>query len=164
MKCRRCYRDYDPSEAKHHIDNLKSKYRADNPEAYMPELDGLCPLCATIVILGYDRDDYTPEEYAAGQEDRPVCCRACGGDYPDCRDRCPLADDQGDIEERTWYYFKATNPAELDICLRMLHAEGIKNDIVLLPDKNKKLVYRIYPKTDAAAYLKLYERYKILAS
>ena len=91
MKCRRCCRDYDPIEAKPHVDSIKSKYRADNPGAYMPDLDGLCPLCATIVILGYDRDDYTLAEAEAEQEERPICCRACGGDYPDCRDRCPLA-------------------------------------------------------------------------
>ena len=37
------------------------------------------------VMIDLESDDY--------EEDIPEGCRACGGDYPHCKDSCPLFDD-----------------------------------------------------------------------
>lgn len=37
-----------------------------------------------VIVLNWDDDD---------DDDIPEGCRACGGDYPNCTDSCPLLDD-----------------------------------------------------------------------
>lgn len=92
----------------------------------------------------------------------PVGCRSCGGGFPDCSEKCPaMRAEEGN--ERTWYFFKANTPELLNICVRMLRAEGINFDIVTLHESDEP-VYRIYPQTDAETYQKLFERYKRLGN
>lgn len=40
-----------------------------------------------------DAIDGMEDEYYDGDDDIPEGCRACGGDYPNCKTSCPMYDD-----------------------------------------------------------------------
>jgi hypothetical protein len=41
--------------------------------------------------LAFDGEYF--DDYGEDDGDIPVGCRACGGDYPNCKDSCPMFDD-----------------------------------------------------------------------
>lgn len=56
---------------------------------------GYCPSCR---LFGFVEDGVLIEqedEYDFGEDydEIPECCAACGGDYPNCTDGCPMFDD-----------------------------------------------------------------------
>ena len=57
---------------------------------YMGDGDWRCPACSKVVAFGEPDEDEGNDYY--GADGVPVGCRACGGDYPNCKDACPLFD------------------------------------------------------------------------
>lgn len=54
-----------------------------------------CPRCASTLSkddweLSYDPDKDYEEYYGEPEEDKPECCVACGGPYPNCCDGCKI--------------------------------------------------------------------------
>lgn len=46
----------------------------------------------TYVEVYQDKDGYIIKESIDDDDDIPDGCAACGGDYPNCKDGCPLFD------------------------------------------------------------------------
>lgn len=51
-----------------------------------------CPECGTVMKKIGDDEYYCPN-CGAEEDDKPECCEACGGNYPNCVDSCPIFDD-----------------------------------------------------------------------
>lgn len=63
------------------------------------------------------------------------------------------------------FELQATNAKQLDICLRMLYADGIDFRVRVVENSKQKIEYRIALHTDdEEIYRKLLERYRILVS
>ncbi len=60
--------------------------------------------------------------------------------------------------------FIAMNAKQLDLCLKMLFAEGIEPAVKTLRNGKGKIYYRIGVNIDDATYNKLSERYSIMIS
>ena len=60
--------------------------------------------------------------------------------------------------------FIATNPKQLDLCLRMLYAEKMTFSIKVDETTKGKIVYRIGITADEQTCVALKERYRILVS
>lgn len=88
-------------------DDLGCDWFCDNCGAYMNEQDGFttedgaweCEECGyendvseDNIVDDDDCDDGTNPSYDDDDE-IPEGCEACGGDYPNCKDSCPLFDD-----------------------------------------------------------------------
>lgn len=58
-----------------------------------------CPVCGRRLrkdrdFSGYwDGETYVCDYCSENDDDIPEGCRACGGDYPDCTEGCPMFDD-----------------------------------------------------------------------
>lgn len=60
--------------------------------------------------------------------------------------------------------FRANSPKQLDLCLRMLYAEGM-NFVVVITETNKgRIVYDVQTSADGDRKIMLEERYRILIS
>lgn len=58
---------------------------------YIGNGDWKCPTCGRIISFGEpDEDEDDNNYYEVGGV--PVGCLACGGDYPNCKDACPMFD------------------------------------------------------------------------
>jgi hypothetical protein len=60
--------------------------------------------------------------------------------------------------------FRARNPRQLDICLRMLYADGIPFHVRIEENERQRIEYVISIHSDEDAFLTLLERYRILVS
>ena len=60
--------------------------------------------------------------------------------------------------------FKAYNPRQLDICLRMLYADGIDFTVKVAETSKGKIVYNIDVIVSDETMEKLQERYRIMIS
>lgn len=60
--------------------------------------------------------------------------------------------------------FKAVNPKQLDICLRMLYAEKLQFFVAVVENQKRKIEYRISVAVDEQTFEMLEERYRILTS
>lgn len=60
--------------------------------------------------------------------------------------------------------FVAKNPKQLDICLRMLYADGHPFTVHIRENDKRKIEYYIVATTDDETIAKLRERYRILIS
>ena len=58
----------------------------------------------------------------------------------------------------------ARNPKQLDLCLRMLYAEGILFNVRVVETEKRKIAYEISIKTDEHVVEMLREKYRILIS
>jgi len=60
--------------------------------------------------------------------------------------------------------FIATNPKQLDLCLKMLYAEKMPFSVVVVETTKGKITYHIGISSDAQTFELLLERYRILVS
>lgn len=60
--------------------------------------------------------------------------------------------------------FKAYNPRQLDICLKMLYADGIDFTVKVAETSKGKIVYNICIVVSEDVMEKLQERYRIMIS
>jgi len=60
--------------------------------------------------------------------------------------------------------FIATNPKQLDLCLKMLYAERIPFSVVVVETTKGKITYHVGIKADEQTCSALNERYRILVS
>lgn len=60
--------------------------------------------------------------------------------------------------------FKARNPKQLDLCLKMLYAEGIPFSVRIEEDEKGKVFYKVYARLGIKVYEVLKEKYRILIS
>lgn len=58
----------------------------------------------------------------------------------------------------------AFNPKQLDICLKLLYAEGIDFRVVVYETETKKIAYLVKVSADAQTVEQLREKYRILIS
>ena len=80
MKCRDCGRKFTFDEAAEEFnDYFDGKY-----DYSLHGWEGFCGSCA---ISGQEYEEENEDE-----DDIPVGCNACGGDYPNCKDSCPMFD------------------------------------------------------------------------
>ena len=74
------------------------------------DLEGMSPLIREHIIKQRDMLEsgeikwYYPDSYEEENSYIPVGCRACGGDYPRCKQGCPLFDDQTMSMKALWNY------------------------------------------------------------
>lgn len=61
-------------------------------------------------------------------------------------------------------YLIAKNPKQLNLCLRMLYAEGVKWTVDIVEDNNSKIRYKIGVDANEEQFLLLREKYRILIS
>ena len=58
--------------------------------------DWVCADCGLAIWMEYDENDVEwedDEEEDVELNDKPDCCIACGGPYPNCTTSCPLFDE-----------------------------------------------------------------------
>lgn len=62
------------------------------------------------------------------------------------------------------YQFEAKNAEQLDRCLRMLHPEKIKFEVITMENEKRKIEYRVKVDIDEDRFTKLNKMYQILIS